>query len=93
MRDFSHENKFPFKTALNKYNWIEVLQCEDVDAVNSTFQNTFFSLFNICFPEKNNKLNRGNHKMQEFMTTGLLISRNKKLELGKIAGANLYSRK
>ena len=87
-RNFSIENMQTFKNALLNVNWDSILLIDDVDRANSEFNDTFNSLFEVYFPEKNIKFNRNIHKIQGFMSIGLLVSRSRKLKLGKIAGAS-----
>ena len=47
--------------------------------------NIFLDLFNICFPVTRAKFNKKYHKINEFMSQGLLISRSRNLKLAQIA--------
>jgi hypothetical protein len=48
----------------------------------------FNLLYQLHFPEKKVKINKNYHKLNAFMTKGLLISRRKKLELHKLSLTN-----
>ena len=87
-RNFSQANILAFKNALKSLSWENVLSLDEVDLADSAFNDIFSSMFDIYFPEVTSKFNRRIHKLQGFMTQGLLVSRSKKLYLGKIALVN-----
>ena len=87
-RNFSETNLNNFKTILQGCNWANVLACNDVDACFEIFWTEFKSLFDLCFPETPVKFNKNIHKIRDYMTRGLLISRSRKTELHKKSLAN-----
>ena len=56
------------------------------------FWDDFHTLFELYFPMKKMKFNKNKHKINNYMTKGLLISRNNKIILQKkaIAKPNLF---
>jgi hypothetical protein len=82
-RSFSKENIELFKNSLDGLTWNTVYDHEGpLDAFNA-FDETFMTLFNLYFPVKNVQPNKNFHKIQGFMTAGLLVSRRRKNELYK----------
>ena len=77
-----------FKDTLSNLRWQNVLNCKEVNKSFECFWNDFHALFELHFPLKKTKLNRNIHKIHNYMTKGLLISRNNKLTLHKKALAN-----
>jgi hypothetical protein len=49
------------------------------------FWTDFKQSYDLCFPIVTTKLNRNIHKINGYMTSGLLVSRKNKLKLHKIA--------
>jgi hypothetical protein len=82
-RDFSNDNLLEFKRLLSLSNWDAVLLKEDVDEAYDEFWSIYTGLFNQNFPLKKRRFNKNIHKIQNFMTNGLLISRNNKKVLYK----------
>ena len=87
-RNFSTENVTNFKNALGGLGWNNVLTANDVDEAFEAFWNDFSTIYDLHFPIINVKFNRNHHKINDYMTAGLLISRKKKLELCKKAAKN-----
>ena len=87
-RNFSINNMQKFKDTLSNLRWQNVLNCKEVNKSFECFWNDFHALFELHFPLKKTKLNRNIHKIHNYMTKGLLISRNNKLTLHKKALAN-----
>ncbi len=57
-----------------------------MDNVRDSFNNfsrTFNDLYELRFPERKIKFNKNFHKIQKWMTQGLLVSRLTKIKLGK----------
>ena len=77
-----------FKNALGGLGWNNVLTANDVDEAFEAFWNDFSTIYDLHFPIINVKFNRNHHKINDYMTAGLLISRKKKLELCKRAAKN-----
>jgi hypothetical protein len=82
-RLFSAENLHKFKTDLHNLAWQELLNCNDVDTCYDLFWSDFKTLYDLRFPVKTIRFNRNYHKINNFMTTGLLISRKNKETLHK----------
>ncbi len=84
-RDFSKNNLDEFKSALSNIGWESVLSLANADLAFNEFWETFSSLFDIYFPIKTKKLNKNIHKIQNFLTSGLLKSRTTKIALHKLS--------
>ena len=82
-RDFSPTNILNFKIALSNISWDNVLVQTDVNIAFNEFWETFHSTFNLYFPLITKKLNRNFHKLNDFLTKGLLTSRKTKNTLHK----------
>jgi hypothetical protein len=82
-RDISFINLTNFKNDLGALNWNEVTTLNEVDVCFNAFWDTFSTLFNLHFPLTKFNFNKNRHSKNYFMTTGLLISRARKLELHK----------
>ena len=77
-----------FKEALGALNWQNVLNSNQVDDCYDLFWDDFKSLFDLYLPLTTKKFNKNLHKISDFMTGGLLVSRKRKLELHKLAILN-----
>ena len=84
-RNFSVSNKVKFKSALNNLSWNSVLDKNDVNLAFSVFWSFFSTLYDLHFPVISAKFNKNKHKIQGFMSEGLLVSRTTKLELSRLA--------
>ncbi len=84
-RNLSKENIESFKTALRNLNWQSTLSSNNVNESFKNFWEDFHPLFNLYLPEKTVRFNKNFHKINDFLTKGLLISRNTKNSLHKIA--------
>jgi Reverse transcriptase (RNA-dependent DNA polymerase) len=73
-----------FKNDLSNVNWATLLECNDTQLAYDIFSENFFFLYNLHFPLRKVKLNRNIHKLEKWFTGGMLISRRKKLFLGKL---------
>lgn len=82
-RNFSENNISLFKQALSIISWENVTTQTEVNASFNEFWDTFNSLFDLYFPQTTQKLNRNVHKLNDFLTTGLLTSRKTKNILHK----------
>jgi hypothetical protein len=87
-RDFSHNNLLGFKRELGITNWDHVYVKNNVDEAYEEFWNTYSALSDQKFPLRKKRFNKNIHKIQGFMTNGLLISRNSKKILHKASIAN-----
>jgi hypothetical protein len=87
-RNFTLDNINNFRNSLRNQRWHDVLTCQDVNQSFSHFWSTFTFLFDTHFPIRFSKLNRNVHKLNEFMTIGLLTSRATKIRLHKASLVN-----
>ena len=83
VRSFTNENIDQFKSVLSDLSWVEVFTSSDAQLSYDSFSNTFNELFNNYFPEREIRFNKNIHKIEPFMTHGLLVSRQIKQELEK----------
>jgi hypothetical protein len=74
-----------FKNNLSNVNWTSVTDCNDPQAAYDLFSQTFVDLYNLYFPVREVRLNRNIHKIEKWYTTGLLVSRRRKLYLAKLS--------
>ena len=58
--------------------WNNVLNTQNPQLSFNNFHDEFDSTFNLFFPVKEVKINKNIHKIEAFMTGGLMISRRKK---------------
>jgi len=82
-RNFSPENVAIFKEALGALTWDTTFQQDNVNNSFENFSNDFMLLFNLHFPLIKKKFNKNFHKINDFMTAGLLVSRRNKINLHK----------
>jgi len=82
-RSFTPEAINNFKISLSQLRWESTLQQTDVNVAFDNFQSDFSTIYELNFPKKNVKFNKNFHKINDFMTTGLLISRLNKIKLHK----------
>jgi len=82
-RDFSGPRLLEFKEELGRTNWNSVYDKSDVNEAYEEFWVSYNTLFNRIFRVKRTRFNKNIHKKQNFMTRGLLISRNNKKLLHK----------
>jgi len=87
-RKLTDDNINGFRLSLAGINWINVTQNLEVDGSFDAFWTIFSDLYKIHFPEIKVKFNKNIHKLNGYMTGGLLISRKTKLELCKQAAKN-----
>ena len=83
-RSFSDFNTSKFYESLSNIGWSDVLDCQDPENAYNIFWDLFSTLFNLHFPLRRVNFNKNFHKLNSFMSTGLLTSRRKKLELYKL---------
>ena len=84
-RSFSSRNILNFKNSLNGLSWTSTTQSIDVNDSYENFINDFMLLFELHFPKTKKRFNKNFHKINDFMTLGLLTSRRIKNELHKRA--------
>ena len=77
-RNFSNENVEKFKRALHSYKWDHVLTEKCPQSAYTNFSNTFNNLVDTFFPESSKKFNSNIHKIDPWMTAGILTSRRNK---------------
>jgi hypothetical protein len=83
-RNFSRANLQRFKDNLNATSWITTYNALNVNDSYKEFWTHFSNLFEIHFPLTTQKRNRNTHKINPYMTKGLLISRISKNNLYKL---------
>ena len=82
-RQLNRENMENFRANLSNVNWEDVTTCNNVDDCYNAFWTIYKPLFYIHFPLTTTNFNRNIHKISNFMTKGLLISRKTKIHLLK----------
>jgi hypothetical protein len=85
VRDFSAKNIKSFKNDLTQLTWNDVYNLDNVHHSFNLFSQTFNDLYELRFPERKIKFNKNFHKIKNWMTQGLLVSRLTKIRLGKIS--------
>jgi len=83
-RNFSIENVERFKRSLSNYKWDHVVTENCPQTAYTNFSNTLNNLIDTFFPESNIKFNSNVHKLEPWMTIGILTSRRKKATLYKM---------
>jgi len=83
-RDFSDENIENFINFMSPFSWASVLNENDCDVAFNIFLENFITFYNSYFPPLVKKFNKNIHKVEKWMTRGLLISRQNKLKLQKL---------
>jgi hypothetical protein len=74
-----------FKLLLSGVNWNIVTDSVDVNVAFEHFWAEFKQLYDLCFPLTTQKFNRNTHRVNGYMTAGLLISRSTKNKLHNAA--------
>ena len=87
-RNFSKDNITQFKNALRNVSWNDCLRSNDVDESYSFFWDNFKILYDLHFPKIPIQKNKNKNKIKNFLTKGLLISRNTKNKLYKLQLSN-----
>ena len=82
-RNFSKSNLTKFNDTLLRFDWSNVLSSNDTQISYSNFSDSFFTLYNLHFPLKKIKFNKKYHKLEIWMSSGLLTSRREKIRLSK----------
>jgi len=82
-RSFNLTNLNNFKLALSSLSWESTTSKQNVNECMDAFYDEFLTLFNLHFPILTKKFNKNYHKINDFMTIGLLISRKSKIKLQK----------
>ena len=82
-RQISKDSLERFKANLQNVNWDDVTNSQDTDDCYNKFWTLYSLLFDMHFPLTTTNFNRNVHRVSNFMTKGLLISRKTKLNLLK----------
>ena len=82
---YSKANQDNFKRDLYQTDWNDVTNSTDVNVCYDIFWSIYSHLHDSNFPLSTGRFNRNFHRISDFMTSGLLISRRTKLKLHKIA--------
>jgi hypothetical protein len=88
LRDINITNTENFRNLLRNLSWNNIFNSNDVNTSLDYFWGDFKTLFDISFPIKTIRFNRNIHKINKFMSNGLLISRNTKNRLHKLSILN-----
>ncbi len=83
MRDSSDHNINNFKNTLSGFCWANVTNDKNPETAYDTFHENISDLYNLFFQPKTIRFNKNIHKVEKWMTKGLLISRQTKLSLEK----------
>ena len=70
-----------FENLLTNLNWNSVTELQNTEQALDTFNDIWSTSFETCFPLKRVFTNRRTHKINDFFTSGLLISRSHKMTL------------
>jgi len=82
-RNFSAQNVERFRIELSGTGWEDVLGSTDIETSHRLFTEKFNKLYDRCFPAQSQRFNKNRHKINNYMSTALLISRQTKLRLHK----------
>ena len=74
-----------FANALSVLSWTDILEINDAELAFNSFWDSFSTLFDLHFPEETFNFNKNVHKIQGFMSNGLLISCIQKNNLHKLS--------
>ena len=85
VRDFSEQNINTFKNDLEGMSWRNTVNSNDTQLSYNEFTDCFNTIFEMRFPLRKIKFNKNFHKIEKWITQGLLISRLSKLKLSKTA--------
>lgn len=84
IRDFNPNIITNFKSALSNLSFNDVYSENCAQTSYDNFHNIFFDLFNLYFPIKTVKFDKNYHRIEPWVTPGILASRRQKLKLSKI---------
>jgi len=84
-RNFSNTNLEKFRNKLSTQDWSPVLSSTETNSAYNSFWTLYTSIFNETFPLTHMKFNKNIHKEHVFMSNELLLNRNEKLKLHKLA--------
>ena len=85
LRNFSAANVERFREGLSSTDWSGVMESTDVNVGYTKFTEKFDSLYSSCFPASQPRFNKNIHKLNNFMSKALLVSRQTKHTLHKQA--------
>jgi hypothetical protein len=88
-RDFSVQKIDNFRDNVRPLRWNNVTSENDANVCFDNFWNDFSAMYELYFPPKRIKFNKNYHKINPYMTPGLLVSRRNKLSLQKKSIINL----
>ena len=83
-REFSINNVNKFKEAVKNFNANFVLENEDTQEAFRSFSNFFHNMYEMYFPIITSRFNKNIHRIEKWMSKGILISRLTKIKLGKL---------
>ncbi len=90
----THPNPFPserntnldrFTNNLSNVDWNPILSEPNSQLTYNNFSDLFFNLYDIHFPLQRKKFNRNCHKIEKWITSGILISRLEKIRLCNVS--------
>jgi Reverse transcriptase (RNA-dependent DNA polymerase) len=84
-RLITNANLVQFRESLSNLHWNDVTLSNNVDDCYKLFWDPFKSLYDLHFPMVTKRFNRNFHKINAFMTQGLIVSRRTKINLLKIS--------
>ena len=80
-RDFSEENILRFRNFLENTSFERVKSEDDPEKCLEVLDDMFFSIYDFHFPKKTTKLNRNIHRIEKWITGGIMKSRQTKIKL------------
>jgi hypothetical protein len=87
-RNFSDANIAKFQNAIRNFNWNHVSDSNCAQEAYNNFNSSFMLLYNMYFPVVVTKINRNFHKLDPWMTNGILTSRQRKNHLYSVSLKN-----
>jgi len=87
-RKFSNDQLLSFGNALKNINWDPITSSDNPNTAYDHFEETFIDLYNLYFPLSPKKFCRRTSPIEDWMSRGLLISRNEKLRLFSLSKSN-----
>jgi hypothetical protein len=73
---------------MSQVDWNPVIQKSNINEAYDEFWSKYNAIFEQKFPLRRTRFNKNVHKLQNFMTNGLLVSRNTKNVLHKTSIAD-----
>ena len=83
-RNFSKRNLTVFNDALLRFNWSNVINCNDTQLSYNNFSDSFLALYDLHFPITRFKFNKNFRRIEKWMSKGILTSRREKIRLSKL---------